>query len=101
MVETRKKLINAAAAGTFMMCCFPKNEVKKPQKGIFLCVEQIICERFIIISTKTENGCGWSEEEIIKNPFDIVQLTFQLFAPLTELMEFPYNFPPPIPKKSI
>jgi hypothetical protein len=25
--------------------------------------------------------------EIIKNPFDIVQLILQLFAPLTELME--------------
>ena len=34
-----------------------------------------------------------SEEEIIKNPFDIVQLTLQLFAPLTELMELRRNSP--------
>lgn len=35
------------------------------------------------------------DEKIIKNPFDIVQLTLQLFAPLTELMELAKFLPSP------
>lgn len=56
------------------------------ERDFCVCKKQIICERFqkIIISMKREND---ARGEIIKNPFDIVQLTLQLLAPLTELME--------------
>ena len=39
----------------------------------------------IILQTKVKDGKKGAK--IIKNPFDIVQLTLQLFAPLTKQME--------------
>lgn len=54
-----------------------KREVKKPQKEFFA-VKQI---------TQPTLTFTKAQSEIIKNPFHIVQLTLQLFAPLTELME--------------
>lgn len=68
----RKKIINAKNE-----LSLTENEVKKPQERMFL---QITWSFYNQPATT-----AW--RIIIKNPFDIVQLILQLFAPLTELME--------------
>lgn len=82
-----KKLINAKSSDWAVAATRLEKEVKKPQKEFFA-VKQI-----------TWTFHNRAQNEIIKNPFDIVQLTLQLFAPLTELMElaeiplaFSYSF---------